>query len=137
MALTRREFVVGAAACAGGLAGGCAHINTARMIVAGEDGTLAVPEELKEPSKPVKVLLKGVSEPVMVWRAPDGLQAVSIVCTHRQSEVELNAAEGTLDCPSHGSRYRPDGTVLRGPARRALRRFKAALEGDRLRVTPS
>jgi Rieske Fe-S protein len=137
MDLSRREFMAGAAACACALSAGCAHVNPARMVVAGEDGTLPLPEELKEPMKGVKVLVKGVSEPVLVWKTADGFGAVSIVCTHKLSEVEINRAEGTLDCPSHGSRYKPDGSVLQGPAKRPLRRFKATLEGERLRVAPA
>lgn len=50
-------------------------------------------------------------------------------------EWNLNAEEGTLDCPSHGSRYRLDGSVLEGPANRPLASWRAAEEGGRLRLT--
>lgn len=37
-------------------------------------------------------------------------------CTHMGCKLEWNPAEGTWDCPCHGSRYAPDGTILNNPA---------------------
>ncbi|HEX8172082.1 MAG TPA: FAD-dependent oxidoreductase [Thermoanaerobaculia bacterium] len=48
------------------------------------------------------------------------LFTVSAVCTHMKCDVAWNAAERTWDCPCHGSRYKPDGAVLNGPAREGL-----------------
>ena len=44
------------------------------------------------------------------------LHVVSAVCTHLQCLVRWNTAERSWDCPCHGSRFSPDGTVLEGPA---------------------
>jgi glycine/D-amino acid oxidase-like deaminating enzyme/nitrite reductase/ring-hydroxylating ferredoxin subunit len=48
--------------------------------------------------------------------AAGGLHAVSGVCTHLGCVVGWNPAEGSWDCPCHGSRFAPDGAVIQGPA---------------------
>ncbi|MDG4764547.1 FAD-dependent oxidoreductase [Solwaraspora sp. WMMD406] len=56
-----------------------------------------------------------------VHRDADGtLRAVSATCTHLGCLVAFNDAEQSWDCPCHGSRFAPDGTVLHGPATRPL-----------------
>jgi glycine/D-amino acid oxidase-like deaminating enzyme/nitrite reductase/ring-hydroxylating ferredoxin subunit len=52
-----------------------------------------------------------------ISRDRDGtLHEVSARCTHLGCIVAWNQAESTWDCPCHGSRFRPDGTVIEGPA---------------------
>jgi glycine/D-amino acid oxidase-like deaminating enzyme/nitrite reductase/ring-hydroxylating ferredoxin subunit len=56
-------------------------------------------------------------EKVAGYRDEDGtLFAVSPTCTHLGCQVNFNRAERSWDCPCHGSRFAPDGTVLQGPA---------------------
>ncbi|MEV8533396.1 FAD-dependent oxidoreductase [Streptomyces sp. NPDC051211] len=55
--------------------------------------------------------------PCAVHRDADGtLRAVSARCTHMGCLVAFNPAEQAWECPCHGSRFAPDGTVLEGPA---------------------
>ena len=55
-----------------------------------------------------------------------------IICTH--DGCELNAvANGTINCPCHGSRYAiTDGSVVQGPARTGLRVEQIAVDDGRI-----
>jgi Rieske Fe-S protein len=58
---------------------------------------------------------------VAVYRCPDGsLTKRSATCTHMGCTVAWNAAERSWDCPCHGSRFTPEGSVISGPAQTPL-----------------
>ena len=65
------------------------------------------------------VVLTG--ESLVVTRpAPDDVHAFSAVCTHQGCTVDT-VADGTIDCPCHGSRFdAATGAVRHGPAARPL-----------------
>lgn len=65
---------------------------------------------------------------LFVARKGDAFHVISAVCTHLGCTVQWRGTE--FDCPCHGSRYRPDGTVIAGPAPRPLPWFETGLSPD-------
>jgi glycine/D-amino acid oxidase-like deaminating enzyme/nitrite reductase/ring-hydroxylating ferredoxin subunit len=58
---------------------------------------------------------------IATYCAEDGtLHERSAVCTHLKCIVHWNQLERSWDCPCHGSRFDPYGSVLNGPAREPL-----------------
>lgn len=53
-----------------------------------------------------------------VFRDAEGVFALTRVCTHLGCIVK-SEADG-FHCPCHGSRFAPDGSVVKGPAPKAL-----------------
>src|SRR4051812_38622952 len=118
--LNRRQFVAAAAA-------GCAFC----VFRSGGEALAAAPVEVK--TGPVKVgnvsefASDGVfdklakAEQVGVVREQGKLSACSAIWTHKHGV--LKGVDGQLRCPSHGSRFNPDGSVVKGPANRPLDHF--------------
>lgn len=69
------------------------------------------------------------SDRVVVTQPVSGtFQAFSAVCTHEGCLI-AEVADGTINCPCHGSRFNLDGTVANGPAQRPLPPQQIAIEG--------
>jgi Rieske Fe-S protein len=132
--VSRRDFIlVSAAAGAAGLAAGCVS-NPAPTFEAAADRTIALPPLLSKPGSQVKVRLPGGSDVVLLWRTEIGFGAASLACAHCGADVFYNAQTGTLDCTTGTSRYKLDGTVLKGRSRIPLRAYAVDLAGDRLKI---
>lgn len=132
--IDRRGFVVTCAlAGAGFVLSGCVAMVTHPVPV--NDGRvrlgLASYPELAKPDGAIRILPATNADPIYVLATPTGeFRAVSPICTHRGCTVDVQGAR--LVCPCHGSTYDRDGTVLRGPAERALTRYAVMREGDML-----
>jgi cytochrome b6-f complex iron-sulfur subunit len=64
-----------------------------------------------------------------VYAKPDGLYAMSAVCTHLGCIVAAQE-EGGFFCPCHGSRFDATGNVVGGPAPRPLMYLDLSMSPD-------
>lgn len=83
---------------------------------------VALPESLA-PGEPFVT----PGRPVVLVRDAEGVYAVSRVCTHLGCIVQPSATG--FDCPCHGSRFAPDGSVIQGPAPKPLKWLAVASLG--------
>lgn len=86
------------------------------------DRTIGEPAEAAESLEPGQgVLVRHAGRQYAVSKDEQGkVHTRSAVCTHLGCIVAWNEAHRSWDCPCHGSRYGPDGSVLEGPAVRGL-----------------
>ena len=83
----------------------------AHWLTPGEVGTV---EEIKPG---MGAVIRRDSSKLAISRDDKGnLHRCSAVCSHLGCIVSWNSTEHTWDCPCHGSRFTPDGTLLNGPA---------------------
>lgn len=79
--------------------------------------------ELNEVGGAIELNVERVSDPIVVVRKGlEELVALSPICTHLGCTVRKEAA--FFRCPCHGSTYTLDGTVVRGPAEKALVQYR-------------
>lgn len=67
-----------------------------------------------------------------VWmvRVPEGIYALSTICTHLGCTPNWLDAESKFKCPCHGSGFYKTGINFEGPAPRPLERYKIGLAED-------
>lgn len=87
-----------------------------------------------------RALVAGLSgEPTYLTVTADGtLDTMGIVdnCTHLGCTFPWNSIDQQFQCPCHGSRYAPDGTVVRGPAPLPLKIVHVAAIDNRIMISP-
>ena len=70
----------------------------------------------------------------LVSRAGDAFTTLTAVCTHEGCVVS-NFQSGTFECPCHGSQYTTSGTVVKGPATRALAQLRTSFANNVLTIS--
>jgi len=92
------------------------NADVARLLVKDYVAPGEVQSENEIPRGEGRVMRRGLHK-LAVYRDDDGsLHKRSAACTHLKCIVHWNSAEKSWDCPCHGSRFDPYGTVLNGPA---------------------
>ncbi|GAB3509723.1 QcrA and Rieske domain-containing protein [Emticicia fontis] len=56
----------------------------------------------------------------------DAFIAVSAICTHESATIGYRAATNDFLCPNHQSEFKADGTVQKGPATTALKKYSVS-----------
>jgi Rieske Fe-S protein len=67
--------------------------------------------------------------PAVIFNCGGEFSAFSLTCPHLGCTVET-VAEGGFTCPCHGSRFKPDGLVIKGPATRDLRSLQIKVDEE-------
>lgn len=77
-----------------------------------------------------------ITQDVLVINKGDGnYVALSSVCTHQGCTVAYNSGVDQIQCPCHGSVYTTSGSVVTGPAPRALKSYPVSLTGNILSIS--
>ncbi|MBJ8343503.1 Rieske (2Fe-2S) protein [Antrihabitans sp. YC2-6] len=72
---------------------------------------------------------KIVGDVVVTQPSAGEFLAFSSVCPHQGCKVDA-ITDGLIVCPCHGSKFKLDGTVDKGPARTGLPSVAIAIQGD-------
>lgn len=118
---TRRDFFVqaGVAACAVAAAGSAVvTLDFLKPKVLFEPPTTFVAGTPLDYSEGVVRFNK--EKKAFVIGAPNGIYAISAVCTHLGCIARYKSDEKVIACPCHGSRFDLEGNVVHGPAPRPL-----------------
>jgi Rieske Fe-S protein len=127
MNMDRRSFILAAACtCACGLASPALGESGPQVIEIGTPGDYPKDGVYDKYLK---------SNRILVLRGSGKIIAASAVCTHRSCTLKF--VENEIRCPCHGSRFSPQGTVVKGPASEGLKRFAITLADGKLKVDPS
>jgi cytochrome b6-f complex iron-sulfur subunit len=135
---SRREFLclgVASVACA---CSGCGGSSSRQPSVvarpAGGRLSLSKAESapLLQPRSSLLVQPEGVRDKILVVNRDGSLSALSAICTHMGCTVNYDEKSGRMHCPCHGSEFAPDGSNVKGPAKRPLKRYAVTMENGQL-----
>ncbi len=87
-----------------------------------------------------RALVAGLAgEPTyLIVKEDNTLDHIGLVdnCTHLGCTFPWNPLDQEFQCPCHGSRYAPDGTVVRGPAPLPLKIVQVAVINNSILISP-
>jgi cytochrome b6-f complex iron-sulfur subunit len=129
--LSRRDFLNEISGSALGIAGLGAVVVTIRYL---SPNTLFEPPMTFRAGSPDLYPVNSVTyiqdQQVYIVRTPEGFHAVSAVCTHLGCITQWKPDVELIACPCHGSKFKPDGSKLEGPAPRSLPHFAISITPD-------
>jgi Rieske Fe-S protein len=70
-----------------------------------------------------------IDEVVVTQPSAGEFKGFSAICTHAGCTVN-EVADGTINCPCHGSKFNLDGSVANGPASKPLQAQAVTVRGD-------
>ena len=79
---------------------------------------------------PVNTVTYLPDQQVYIVRIADGFYAVSAVCTHLGCITQWKPEAEQIACPCHGSKFKPTGVKIEGPAPRPLPHFLITMTLD-------
>jgi len=88
-------------------------------------------QDIKEGEGVVRVV---DGELIALYNNKGAIEAHSTVCTHAACDVDWNSGAKVWDCPCHGSRFAPDGAVVKGPAREPLKPLEIEITNDEIHL---
>lgn len=74
------------------------------------------------------------NKPVIVINTPEGVKALSAVCTHLGCIVKWNEQGRFIQCPCHDGRFSTNGQVISGPPPAPLVAFNVAIDDGKIYV---
>lgn len=71
---------------------------------------------------------------VIIRTSQSNYAALSRICTHQGCTVSYNSSAKKMICPCHGAQFSTSGSVLQGPATRALTTYPVTVNGTNMTI---
>lgn len=122
----RREFLVGAGTIAGGLVLNLTSVGKASAAAPPTETVIKLDENSPLNKVGGSQTVDTSSGKVIIARTGEAtFSAVSAVCTHKGATLKYDDKAKLFACPSHGSKFNPDGSNAGGPAKTPLKSLKS------------